>query len=390
MSNLLSKTVCAVALLLPSMTVVAQTPQDQTKRVDALEQQVRQYLEEQKPQLAIPLLRQIVALDPTNVNAHGNLGVLLYFQGQFSDAIPEMSAALEMRPDLWKIKALRGIAEKRTGDPRAAESDLEDAFPHLDDKKFEKEAGLELVELEASFEEFAKALIVTEKLEEFAPGDPQILFVSYEISSQMTDQSVVNMLVAAPESAEMHMIMGNQLARQGDHANAIAQYREAIRLNPGVPGAHFELAEQLRASADPALNAQAESEFRAAVEANQYDEKSWRRLGESAAEKGDFKGAQEDYKKALALEPRDSDAQTDLAIALISLNQTSEAIPLLESAVKDDPTNFVAHYRLSVLYRRAGRTSDAQHEMDEFTHYKGLKDKMGQVFQQLRAPASPM
>jgi len=390
MNSLFLKTLCSATLSLVTLTVIAQSSQNQAQQVESLEQQVRQDLEEQKPQLAIPLLRQIVALDPTNVNAHGNLGVLLYFQGQFSDAIPEMSAALQMQPDLWKIKALRGIAQKRTGDPSAAESDLEDAFPHLDDRKFEKEAGLELIELDVSFEEFAKALTVTEKLEESSPGDPQILLVSYEISAQMMDQSVVNMVLAAPESAEMHMIMGNQLARQGDHTNAIAQYREAIRLNPAVPGAHFELAEQLRASADPALNAQAESEFRAAVNANQYDEKSWRRLGESAAEKGDFKGAQEDYKKALALEPRDSDAQTDLAIALISLDQASAAIPLLESAVKDDPTNFVAHYRLSVLYRRAGRAADAQHEMDAFTHYKGLKDKMGQVFQQLRAQAGPM
>ena len=41
------------------------------------------------------------------------------------------------------------------------------------------------------------------------------------------------------------------------------------------------------------------------------------------------------------------------------MNRTNEAISLLESAVKDDPTNIVAHYRLSGLYRRAGRTADA-------------------------------
>ena len=55
---------------------------------------------------------------------------------------------------------------------------------------------------------------------------------------------------------------------------------------------------------------------------------------------------------------------------------------MLESAIKDDPTNIVAHYRLSGLYRRAGRVADAKHEMDEYTHYKGLKDKMGDVFKQ--------
>ena len=147
------------------------------------------------------------------------------------------------------------------------------------------------------------------------------------------------MMMVGPDSAEMHMMMAGELGRQGDHTNAIAQYREAIRLNPLLPGAHFELAEQLRTSTDPALNAQAEDEYKAAIKANQYDELSWRQLGGIMSTKGDFKAAEEDYRKALALQPKDSNAKTGLAIALISLNQTDEAISLLENAVKDDPTN---------------------------------------------------
>jgi len=110
---------------------------------------------------------------------------------------------------------------------------------------------------------------------------------------------------------------------------------------------------------------------------NQYDELSWRQLGGIMAGKNDFKTAEEDYKKALALQPKDSDAETGLAIVLISLNQTNEATSLLESAVKDDPSNIVAHFRLSGLYRRAGRTADAQRELDTFNHYKDVKDKLG-------------
>ncbi len=65
------------------------------------------------------------------------------------------------------------------------------------------------------------------------------------------------------------------------------------------------------------------------------------------------------------------------------MNQTDEAIPLLESAVKDDPTNVVAHYRLSGLYRRAGRTEDAQRELDAFNHYKELRETLEKVFKEL-------
>lgn len=386
MRNLFPRPGWALLVLLPWWALMAQQAQDVQHRVAALEQQAQEYLQDQKPQLAIPVLREIASLDPKNLNAQGNLGVLLFFQGSYPEAIPHMRAALQMQPDLWRIEALMGIAEKRTGDPKTAQNHLERAFSNLDDKKIQIQAGLELVELYSASAQLDKALSVAAKLEELAPQNPQILLVAYQISRQMMDQSLLTMTMAASDSAEMHMVMAGELGRQGDHTNAIAQYREAIRLNPSLPGAHFELAEQLRTSSDPALNAQAEDEYKAAIRVNQYDELSWRQLGGILAAKGDYKTAEEDYRKALALQPKDSDARTGLAIVLISLNQTNEAISLLEDAVKDDPTNLVAHYRLSMLYRRAGRTAEAQREMETFQHYQGVKDKLGKIFKQLAAP----
>ena len=383
---LFPRTGWALLVLLPWRALMAQQAPDVQHKVAALEQQAQKYLQDQKPQLAIAVLSEIASLDPKNLNAQGNLGVLLFFQGSYPEAIPHMRAALEMQPDLWRIEALLGIAEKRTGNAKAAQNDLERAFSNLGDKKIQIEAGLELVEIYSASAQLDKALSVAAKLEELAPQNPQILLVSYQISRQMMDQSLLTMTMAAPDSAEMHMLMGGELGRQGDHTNAIAQYREALRLNPTMPGAHFELAEQLRTSSDPALNAQAEDEYKAAIRANPYDELSWRQLGGILEAKGDYKTAEEDYRKALALQPKDSDARTGLGIVLISLNRTNEAISLLEDAVKDDPTNLVAHYRLSMLYRRAGRTVEAQREMETFQHYQGVKDKLGKVFKQFAAP----
>jgi tetratricopeptide (TPR) repeat protein len=385
-----SRTGCILIISLPWLALMAQTTQDVQQKIGALQQQSEKYLQEQKPQLAIPVLREIVSLDPNNLNAHGNLGVLLFFQGSYPEAIPHMRAALQLKPDLWRVEALLGIAEKRTGDTKEAQQDLERAFSNLDDKKIRIESGLELIELDSAAAQLDKALSVAAKLEELAPQDPQVLFVANQISRQIMDESLLSMMMVAPDSAEMHMIMAGELGRQGDHTNAIAQYREAIRLKPMLPGARFLLAEQLRTSPDAALNAQAEDEYKAAIQVNQYDELSWRQLGGIMAAKSDFKTAEEDYKKALALQPKDSDAETGLAIVLISLNQTTEAIALLESAEKDDPSNIVAHYRLSVLYRRAGRTADAQRELDTFNHYKDVKDKLGKVFKQMAGPINPM
>jgi len=356
----------------------------------ALEQQVQRYLQEQKPQLAIPILRQIISLDPKNLNAQANLGVLLFFQGDYAEALPYLRTALRMQPDLWRIQALLGIAEKRTGDPLAAQGDLERAFSNLDDKKIQIETGLELIDIHSASGRFDRALAIAAKLQEQAPQNPQILLVTHDITRRILDQTLLSMMLVAPDSAEMHVMMAHDFGRQGDHNNAIAHYREALRLNPKLTGTHFQLAEELRTSADPAHNAQAENEYKAALKVNPYDAPSWRQLGFVMTAKGDFKAAEEQYRKAFALQPRDADARTGLAIVLISANRTNEAIALLESALKDDPANLVAHYRLSQLYRRVGRTADAERETEAFNHYKEVKDKLGKVFKQLAGPAGPM
>lgn len=380
----------AVAILARAPGSHAQTAQDPAAKIKALNQQIQHDLQQRQPQLAIPLLRQIVALDPNDVNARGNLGVLLYFQGQYAEAIPQMRAALGLQPDLWKIESLLGIAEKRTGDLSGAEDDLGKAFSKLDDPKIRIQTGLEWLELVTSTGNFTQAADIVEQLENLDPQNPQILFAAYEISQQLMDQSLLSMTMAAPGSAEMHMMLANRYVRQGDRPHAIAEYREAIKLNPNVPGAHFELAEQLRQAQDPALKAEAEGEFKAAIAVNQYDEGAWRSLGEVMADKGDLAAATKDYARALALQPHDSDAETDMAKAMISMHRNAEAIGLLEQALKDDPTNIVAHYRLSMLYRQAGRTADAEREMAQFRHYQDLKSKLSKVFLQMRGDTNPM
>src|SRR4051812_24283409 len=163
---LAARTRRGLMLLLPLLALLPLRAQDLSSKIAALEQQVQKHLQAQKPQLAVPLLVEIVSLDPKNLNAQANLGVLLYFQGAYADAIPHMRVAMELKPDLWRIQGLLGIAEKRTGDPKRAQDDLENAFPHIDDQKFQKDAGLELIELDVASAQFTKALAVVTRLEE--------------------------------------------------------------------------------------------------------------------------------------------------------------------------------------------------------------------------------
>src|SRR5260370_8810013 len=125
-------------------------------------------------------------------------------------------------------------------------------------------------------------------------------------------------------------MMAHELARQGKADEAIANYREALKSDPKLPGLHFELAEMLNNSTIPNGRQEAESEYRAALAVNPLDEKSECRLRDLAALKGDSKAANEHYERALKLLPNDAQANMGLAKPLMSINPPHDAFPALQ------------------------------------------------------------
>src|SRR5258708_30264059 len=124
------------ALFLTATTAsFSQTASSLQQRIQEHTRKAQEYLRENRPDLAAAEFKAIVALEPNNADARGNLGVLLFFQGAYPDAIPQLRAALKLQPALAKIQALLGMAEKRTGDLHSATGDLEKAFPKLKEQK---------------------------------------------------------------------------------------------------------------------------------------------------------------------------------------------------------------------------------------------------------------
>ena len=91
------------------------------------------------------------------------------------------------------------------------------------------------------------------------------------------------MAITDPGSAEIHQAMARELAKQGNTTQAITDYREAIRINPRLPGVHTDLGDLLYHSQDEELRASAASEFQAALDANPSDEKAELAMGVLAA-----------------------------------------------------------------------------------------------------------
>jgi len=370
-------------LITLSIPLYPQSPEKQ-QEIESHLKQAQNDLRDNRPDLAIPEFKAIVALDPKNADAQGNLGVLLFFQGQYADSIPPLRATLELQPSLWKIQALLGMAEKRTGDLGSAATDMTKAFPNLKEQKIQMETGMELIDLYSATGDLAKAVPVITALRDTDPTNVEIIYTAYRIYSDLLDETRLSLTVAGPNSARVHQMMAHELARQGHTDEAIANYREALKIDPQASGLHFELAEMLKSSPGPGAREEAEKEYQAALALNPSDEKTESALGELAALRGDQKEAAERYESALKLQPNDPDAMLGLAKTFTTMNQPGKALPLLEQAVKLDPTNAVAHFRLSSLYRKMGRADDANHELAEYQKFKAMKEKLRDTYRQMR------
>jgi Tfp pilus assembly protein PilF len=362
-------------------------------------QKARAYLDQKQPALAIPEFRAAVAIDPTSMDAQANLGVLLFFQGQVADSIPHFRAALaqskeEQRPALAKIQGLLGMAENRTLDFADARKDMEAAFasltlassaaPSQQDRHFEVQLGLELVSLYTESSDLEKAAVVLAQLKKADPENAEVLYAAYRTYSDLAGESMLALSLAAPDSAQIHQLLAHEDVRQGNTNAAIAQYRKAIAIDPHLPGVHFELAELLHTSADETVKKEAEQEYRAALLENPQNEKAILRLAENDAQKGNTAQSYQEYTRAVELRPGDADAKLGLAKTLIAMNQANKALPLLEDAVRLEPTNATAHYRLATLYRRMGRTDDAKHEVELYQKFKEMKEKLQALYKELQ------
>ena len=138
---------CAIALVLLAAIPVFGRAGSENEQLAAHKRLAQQYLNDNKPDLAVQEFRAIVALSPNDVEARGNLGVLLFFQGNYKDAAQELRAALHQQPALWKLEALLGMSERRIGQTAQAQTDLEKAFPQLREEKIRVQTGMELIEM---------------------------------------------------------------------------------------------------------------------------------------------------------------------------------------------------------------------------------------------------
>jgi tetratricopeptide (TPR) repeat protein len=384
----LSAAVAGVSLLL----LVSSLGLGQAKAPPAAE--VRRYLEQgqqalkaNQTELATQAYRAILEIDPANVEARANLGIVAMTQRDWAGAAEDLRTALKQQPSHWKVQALLGLCELHLGHLPEATKLLSGSFSHLQDRKLRLEAGLQLVEVWYQSGELEKSATVISQLQELYPANAAVLYAAYRVHSDLAFQAIDSLALSAPDSLQLHRALAEHMVNEGHVQEAIVEYRKALKGSPDSAGVHYELGEAFLAESHlEASLAEAQKEFESALALNPTDARSECKLGKIELFRSSAKTALDHYARALKLNPEMVCAKLGLAGMLIEEGKMQAALDYLQSAAGSDPYNAEVRHRLAVLYRSMGRSQDAEREMSAFRELEKIQSQLQKAL--LQAPSS--
>ena len=159
-----------------------------------------------------------------------------------------------------------------------------------------------------------------------------------------------------------HTLLGTALEEQGKTEEAIAQYREAVRIRPAYLYAQYDLGNAL---SKQGKQGEAAARFAEAVHIKPDLPEAHHRLGNALASSGKFAEAMAQYNEALRLKPDFAEVQMSIAMAMKEQGRVEEAIAHLQEAVRMQPRYAEAHYGLGNVFASQGKWQEAAGEFNE-------------------------
>jgi Tfp pilus assembly protein PilF len=339
-------------------------------------ERAHQLIGEGKTDAAIAEYQAAVAVEPSNLEAQGNLGVLQFFAKGCLAAMPHLTAALNLvQPDA-RLQALAGICQQRQGKVEEGERNLTASLPLVTNPKIHNLILLNLVDIEYSRGDLQQASSNIAELIKSEPENPDVLYLAFRIYTDLADAARDELTIAAPDSARLHLLMAERFIKDGEATLAIHQYQETLAKDPSLPGVHFELGEaHLKQSLDEGSLARAQTELELALKENPRNAGAEGKLGVIEEFRGHINLAEEHFTRALSFKGDQIDALEGLGKILRDRGETEKAAEYLSKASLADPIDETIHYRLAQLYRELGRKGDSEREMKLFLQIRNLKSK---------------
>jgi tetratricopeptide (TPR) repeat protein len=252
---------------------------------------------------------------------------------------------------------------------------LEKCFHRSADTEIQRMCGLELQRAYTGLKRDHQAVEVALELNRLYPDDAEILYQTGKIYGNFAFLTMEKLAQVAPTSVWRHLAAAEAQESQGAYDQALAEYREVLKLEPNRPGIRYRIGRTLmgrfwerRSTDDPPAAAK---EFEQELQIDPANANSAYELGEMRRKRRQFDDAQRYFEQALRHYPDFPEAQLGLAAVLLEKRMPDQALAHAQRAVAIDRENEVAWYRLAQIQKALGKSEEQQKSL---TEYRRLHD----------------
>jgi len=231
-------------LLMPTKAA----PLPQTESLALKSQRAKELMAEGKFAQAIPLYRELNEAVPNNAGLKLNLGMALHMAGRKREAIPELEAAVKLKPDLAPAWLFLGTSHLQLGETTAA---IKAFMTVLGLQSENREALQMLAEALFSLGRLEEASEQYKRLAEVYPERPEVWYGLGRSYESLSEQAFEKLQEIAPRSSYALALLAETRVREQQFSSAFYLYRRALEEKPALPGLHKALAEIYRQTGHP-------------------------------------------------------------------------------------------------------------------------------------------
>ena len=305
----------------------------------------------------------ILNTNPARVDVRSNLGAAYAALGRYEEAIEQYKRALIIDSANHAIRFNLAMAYYKAAWFKEAATELERFIAAAPNNPATANARLVLADCHVRLGEYKK---VIESLSPLADADPENRTVAYLLGSALIGdaqldkgQAIIDRLFRHDDSAEAHLLMSSILLLADDAQTALKEVQRAIELNAKLPAVQAWYGRVLMRLGD---TERAKAAFKTELASNANDFDSNLYLGVLLRQDKQLEEARTHLERAIQLRPREQYARYHLAAVYAAAGKPKDALPLLESVLKEHGDFVEARVLLASVYYRLNRKEDGDRE----------------------------
>jgi tetratricopeptide (TPR) repeat protein len=311
---------------------------------------------------AIEKYRAMIKQAPHLAAAYNNLGMLYFNSHDYAHAAEVLNRGLELHPDMPTASAMLGMSYFQLGADEKAEPLLRAA---LKANPTDNTIEMMLAHILINLRKYTEAASYLNNFLERNPKDQQAWYMLGKTYLQMSGDALKKVDEIDPNSVVAHEVAGEIDESMHNYDVALVEYQKAIDMAPQQPGTHMHMANAYWLIGKWES---AQTEFKAELANDPNNCTARWKLANAMLEANDSNDeAMAQLNQSIDRCPLLMQARVDRARALIRLGKQSNALPDLQMAVKDSPTEPTIHFLLANVYRSQGKSADAQQEMQTYS-----------------------